>query len=38
VVVVAVVIASAIIGVFVLFASVQGLYTHDSRSSIAFKD
>ena len=37
-VVVAVVIASAIIGVFVLFASIRGLRTRDSRSLIAFKD
>jgi hypothetical protein len=40
--VVAVVIASASAiadrGVFVLFASIQGLHTRDSRSSIAFKD
>jgi len=36
--VVAVASAVAGIGVFVLFASVQGLHTRDSRSSIAFKD
>ena len=37
-VVVAIVIASAVVGVFVLFASVRGLRTRDSRSSIAFRD
>ena len=30
--------AVADIGVFVLFASIRGLRTRDSRSSIAFKD
>jgi hypothetical protein len=34
----AVAVAVADIGVFVLFASVQGLRTRDSRSLIAFKD
>jgi len=38
VVAVAVVIVGAVIGVFVLFASIQGLRTRDSRSSIAFRD
>jgi len=38
VVAVAVVIAGAVIGVFVLFAFVQGLRTRDSRSLIAFRD
>jgi len=42
VVLVIIVIASAIviadIGVFVLFAFIQSLYTRDSRSLIAFKD
>jgi hypothetical protein len=40
VVVVAVVIAGAFadVGVFVLFASVQGLRTRDSRSLIALRD
>jgi hypothetical protein len=34
----AVAVAFADVGVFVLFASVQGLHTRDSRSSIAFRD
>jgi hypothetical protein len=37
--VVVIVVAGAVaVGVFVLFASVQGLRTRDSRSLIAFRD
>ena len=38
VVAVAVVIASVVVGVFVLFAFVRGFRTRDSRFLIAFKD
>jgi hypothetical protein len=38
VIAVASVVAVADVGVFVLFASVRGLRTRDSRSSIAFRD